>query len=134
MTIEHIAIWVNDLEKMQQFYVAFFNGVTNQLYHNAGKQFSSYFIQFEDGARLELMHRPDIAALIHAGEQKLGYAHLAFGAISKKEVDEKCKQLQAAGFTILSGPRKTGDGYYEFETLDPENNRIEVSAIWREDD
>jgi lactoylglutathione lyase len=45
-----------------------------------------------------------------------------------QEVDEKAVQLQSGGFKILRGPRKTGDGYYEFETLDPDDNRIEVTT------
>ena len=32
------------------------------------------------------------------------------------------------GFRILEGPRRTGDGYYEFVTLDPDLNRIEVTT------
>jgi lactoylglutathione lyase len=48
------------------------------------------------------------------------------------EVDEKARALQLAGFPILRGPRKTGDGYYEFETLDPDRNRLEVCTVWRE--
>jgi lactoylglutathione lyase len=56
--------------------------------------------------------------------------HLAFGANSMAEVDQKAIALKVAGFPILSGPRKTDDGYYEFETLDPDNNRLEVTCIY----
>ena len=98
------------------------------------KQFQSYFLSFESGARLELMTRPDIPANANDSitAQYLGIIHLAFGVETMTEVDQKAEELRAAGFPILSGPRKTGDGYYEFETLDPDNNRLEVTALYQE--
>ena len=60
MKIEHIAIWVKDIEKVCEFYRKYFGGVVQPLYHNPTKQFTSRFVNFEGGARLEVMHRPDI--------------------------------------------------------------------------
>ena len=60
MKIEHVAIWVKDIDKVCEFYRKYFDGVVQPLYHNPAKQFTSRFINFEDGARLEVMHRPDI--------------------------------------------------------------------------
>lgn len=131
MTLEHVAIWTRDLEKLKKFYVKHFDGKPTEKYINPHKQFSSYFIRFQSGARLELMSRPDIAVNLNDSVEKqyLGIIHLAFGVDSMEEVDRKAEELRAAGFQILSGPRKTGDGYYEFETLDPDNNRIEVTTL-----
>lgn len=132
MTLEHAAIWTLQLETLRDFYVRYFNGSSNQKYVNPAKGFESYFIRFEGGARLELMYRPGIPAnqndLVQA--QHLGLIHLAFGVDTMAEVDQKAEEMRSAGFPILSGPRKTGDGYYEFETLDPDGNRLEVSAAW----
>jgi lactoylglutathione lyase len=132
MTLEHVAIWTNQLEKLKEYYVKYFQGNPNNKYTNSSKDFHSYFLSFASGARLELMTIPDIPGNPNNTMQKqhLGIIHLAFGVDTIEEVEEKAKQLQAAGFPILSGPRKTGDGYYEFETLDPDNNRIEVTAIY----
>lgn len=132
MIIEHIAIWAKDLEKLKDFYCRYFNGKGGEKYINEKKHFQSYFITFESGSRLELMHRPDISATSNdsPGKQHLGIAHLAFGVATMKEVDDMAVLLARAGRPILSGPRKTGDGYYEFETLDPENNRLEVSTLY----
>ena len=130
MKIGHVAIWTNKLEPLKDYYVKFFNGSSNNKYSNPSKNFESYFISFESGAQLELMSRPDILdndSENHT-EQHLGLAHLAFEVANKKMVDEKAKELQNAGFPILSGPRITGDGYYEFETLDPDGNRVEVTC------
>lgn len=133
MTLEHVAIWTNNLERLKNFYVRYFSGIPNEKYVNPHKQFSSYFIRFKSGARLELMSRPDIPANTNDSVEKqyLGIIHLAFGVETMEDVDRKAEELRKAGFVILSGPRKTGDGYYEFETLDPDNNRIEVTTIFR---
>lgn len=131
MTLEHVAIWTQNLEQLKDFYVKYFGGLPNKKYVNPQKQFSSYFIRFKSGARLELMSRPDIPPNANDSVEKqyLGIIHLAFGVDTMDEVDRKAEELEKAGFQILSGPRKTGDGYYEFETLDPDNNRIEVTTI-----
>lgn len=132
MTLEHVAIWTNKLEELKDFYVQFFGGVTNLKYTNEAKQFQSYFLTFKSGARLELMSMPDIPenANDRITRQHTGIIHLAFGVETMEEVDQKARQLKTAGFPILSGPRKTGDGYYEFETLDPDDNRLEVTCIY----
>ena len=130
MTLEHIAIWTDNLELLKEFYVKYFGGTSNEKYSNDKNKFSSYFISFDSGARLEIMIRPGIPENTNdrVNAQHKGIIHLAFGADTKHDVDLKAKQLEADGFKILSGPRKTGDGYYEFETLDPDNNRIEVTT------
>jgi lactoylglutathione lyase len=132
MILEHVAIWTDQLEKLREFYIKYFSGVSNVKYVNEKKGFESYFIHFQSGARLELMSRPGIPVnLNNPRDQYKGIIHLAFGLATMDEVDEKCKELRAAGFPILSGPRRTGDGYYEFETMDPDNNRLEVCTVYR---
>ncbi|WP_373550077.1 VOC family protein [Haliscomenobacter sp.] len=133
MIIEHLAIWTQNLETLKDYYIQYFGAQPNDKYTNVQKQFQSYFLSFASGARLELMSRPDIPANANdpVKAQYLGLIHFAFGVDTMAEVDQKVAELRAAGFPILSGPRKTGDGYYEFETLDPDNNRIEVSTLYR---
>lgn len=132
MTLEHVAIWTNQLETLKDYYIKYFQGTPNDKYTNAKKDFHSYFLSFSSGTRLELMTMPGIPGNKNDTVQKqhMGIIHLAFGVATIQEVEEKARQLQADGFPILSGPRKTGDGYYEFETLDPDNNRIEVTALY----
>jgi lactoylglutathione lyase len=133
MTLEHAAIWTKQPDLLRDFYVRYFNGVSNNKYVNAVKGFESYFIRFDGGARLEIMSRPDIPENRNDTRQAqhLGLIHLAFGVDTMAEVDRKAEEMRDAGFPILSGPRKTGDGYYEFETLDPDGNRLEVSTEWK---
>jgi len=135
MTLEHVAIWTHQLEALKDFYMEYFGGKPNEKYINPQKQFESYFLSFESGARLEIMRKPSIPENQNdtVQAQHMGIIHLAFGVETMAEVDAKAVELQAAGFPILSGPRKTGDGYYEFETLDPDNNRLEVTSIWQEE-
>jgi lactoylglutathione lyase len=133
MTLEHIAIWTNKLEELKDYYVKYFDGTSNEKYTNEAKQFHSYFLSFQSGARLEIMSMPNIPDNKNDNiiMQHKGIIHLAFGVDSIKEVDKKASQLRANGFPILSGPRMTGDGYYEFETLDPDNNRLEVTCVFK---
>ena len=130
MTLEHVAIWTDNLEALKDFYCKYFEGAPNARYTNEKKGFQSYFLAFKSGARLELMTRPNVPANANdtVTAQHKGLIHLAFGVDTKQQVDDKAKQLEKDGFKILSGPRRTGDGYYEFETLDPDNNRLEVTT------
>jgi lactoylglutathione lyase len=135
MTLDHVAIWTTQLESLRDFYVKYFGAVANSRYTNESKQFHSYFLTFKSGARLELMSMPGIPCNTNDTivKQHLGIIHLAFGVDIIEEVDQRAVELKAAGFPILSGPRKTGDGYYEFETLDPDNNRLEVTCVYPKD-
>lgn len=126
MRIEHIAIWTMDLEKMKNFYLQFFELKCNEKYYNAQKKFSSYFLSFESGTRIELMHCPDIAELIDK-TQKLGFAHFAISVGSKQKVDLLTEQIRENGYKVIGEPRTTGDGYYESVILDPEGNQIEIT-------
>jgi lactoylglutathione lyase len=132
MVIDHVAIWTTHLEQLKDFYIKYFDGNANDKYLNKEKQFESYFITFESGTRLELMQMPGIPENLNdrVGKQHQGIIHLSFGVSSMDEVTNKADQMEKDGYKILRGPRKTGDGYFEFETLDPDNNRIEVSAIF----
>jgi lactoylglutathione lyase len=130
MTLEHVAIWTDNLERLKAYYIKYFQAVSNNKYTNTNKGFESYFLSFQSGARLEIMSMPGIPGNLNdtVKAQHKGIIHLAFGVDTIEEVNTKAKELQQDGFPILSGPRKTGDGYYEFETLDPDNNRLEVTA------
>ncbi len=128
MKIEHLAIWVNDLEGMKSFYEKYFLAQAGAKYHNPQKQFNSYFLSFKTGCRLELMHRPDISANQNSRiDQHQGIIHFAVSVGSKKKVDELTETLRGDGFAILGEPRTTGDGYYESVVFDPEQNRIEIT-------
>ena len=126
MKIEHIALYVNDLEKARDFFVKYLNGTSNAGYHNPKTDFRSYFISFEDGARLELMHKPEMSD----NEKHLnrtGYAHVAFSLGSKEKVDSLTAKLKSDGYEVISGPRTTGDGYNESCIVAIEGNQIELT-------
>ncbi|MFV1449035.1 VOC family protein [Maribacter sp. HS] len=127
MRIEHIAIWVSDVEAMRKFYEKYFNAVSGERYHNPSKNFTSYFLSFDDGARLEIMHKPEIDPTSNMNVTYTGYAHLAISVGSKKRVNTLTEELRKDGFTIAGEPRTTGDGYYESVILDPEGNQIEIT-------
>ena len=127
MRIEHAALYVRDLERAKAFFEAWFQAKSGGKYCNPKTGFQSYFLSFSDGARLELMTAPN---LVDADQPsaRAGYAHLAFSTGSRERVDELTARLQEAGYSVMSGPRTTGDGYYESCILDGEGNRIEITA------
>ena len=132
MKLEHIAIWTNQLDILRGYYEQFFGGKANGKYINPTTGFESYFLSFDSGARLEIMSKPHVPNNLNdtIGKQHLGLIHFAFEVGTMREVEDKAIELQNKGFQILRGPRKTGDGYYEFETLDPDNNRLEVQTLF----
>lgn len=126
MRIEHIAMYVKDLEKAKDFFVRYFHAAANEGYHNPKTNFRSYFLSFDDGARLEIMNRPD---MLDSEKQLMqtGYIHIAFRLGSKAAVDELTQLLKKDGYPVVSGPRITGDGYYESCILGIEGNQIEIT-------
>ena len=126
MLIEHIAMYVNDLEKAREFFVEFFGAVSNEGYHNVKTGFRSYFLSFENGARLEIMNRSELQE-DERGVHRTGYAHIAFRLGSKQAVDALSERLQQNGYPVVSGPRTTGDGYYESCIIGIEGNQIEIT-------
>ena len=127
MRIEHLAIWVSDLELMRRFYETYFGATSGEKYHNPKKNFTSYFLSFDTGSRLELMQKPGITAIENRVIEYLGISHFAISVGSKEKVDTLTEQLRTEGFVVAGNPRITGDGYYESVILDPEKNRIEIT-------
>ncbi|HRW22198.1 MAG TPA: VOC family protein [Bacteroidales bacterium] len=127
MKIGHIAIWVNDLEKMKEFYIKYFHVSCNTKYENKIKNFSSYFLSFNDGAKIEIMHRPDITEPSETKGLINGLAHLAISVGSTEKVTEITERLRNDNYKIVSEPRFTGDGFFESVVLDPELNYIEIT-------
>ena len=127
MKIEHVAMYVTDLERVKDFFITYFGAVSNDGYHNKKTGFRSYFLSFDDGARLELMNRPDMENS-EKEQARTGLIHIAFSVGSIEQVDALTAKLNAEGFQVLSGPRTTGDGYYESCVVDIEGNQIEITV------
>jgi lactoylglutathione lyase len=127
MKIEDIAMYVCDLEEAKDFFMKYFGAVSNKRYHNPKTGFQSYFLSFEDGSRLEIMSKPE---LTDSGDllNRFGYAHMAFSVGSKEQVDALTMRLKDDGYAVFSGPRTTGDGYYESCILGFEGNLIEITV------
>lgn len=126
MRIEHIAMYVSDLEGARDFFVRYFDAVPNEGYHNRKTDFRSYFLRFDDGSRLEIMNRPGV----EEGEKSLrtGYAHIAFSVGSAEAVDALTERMKRDGYEVVSGPRITGDGFYESCIVGVEGNVIEITV------
>jgi lactoylglutathione lyase len=129
MKLDHVAIWAVDLELVRAFYEKYFDARSNPRYENERQRFTSYFLTFPGGGRLELMHRPDIQRIPDSPSSRefIGYAHRGVEVGSRAGVDSLTRRLQSDGFPLLDGPRQTGDGYYESMVADPEGNRIVIA-------
>jgi len=127
MRIEHVAMYVNHLEPARDFFVRFLGGTAGSLYHNPRTGFRSCFISFDSGARLEIMTRPDLQDP-EKTLNRTGLVHLAFSTGSREQVDAMTRMLKDEGYEVVSGPRTTGDGYYESCILVIEGNQIEITV------
>lgn len=127
MRIDHIAIWTPDLERLRNFYQKYFELQCNDKYKNKSKGFSSYFLSFEKGARIEIMHRHNCKESNESQALNYGFTHMAFSIGGKNKVDCLTEKLRSDGFQVVGEPRTTGDGYYESVVLDPDGNQIEIT-------
>ena len=129
MRLEHIALWTDDLERCCQFYQTYFGAVAGTRYSNPAKGFESCFLSFDSGARIEVMRTTRLAPTTSEPRaQRMGWTHIAISVGSEAQVNELTHRLQHAGFPVVDGPRRTGDGYYESVVLDPDGNRIEITV------
>ena len=126
MKIEHIAMYVDDLIGAKNFFEKYFGAQSNTGYHNKNTDFKSYFLTFDDGARLEIMNKPQMNNIKKTLNQT-GFIHIAFSVGSKEKVDKLTIQLKEDGYDVVSGPRTTGDGYYESCIVGFEGNQIEIT-------
>ncbi len=127
MKLEHVAMYVEDLERAKDFFVKYFDAKPNNKYHNPKTGLSTYFLSFDDGSRLEIMNRPDMIKAVNEPFRQ-GFIHIAFCVGSKEKVDGLTQRLSDDGYKIFSNPRTSGDGYYESCIVDIENNLIEIIA------
>lgn len=127
MRVDHVAIYVADLDTAREFFVKYFGAVSGDMYRNAATGFRSYFLSLGDGARIELMTRPGLSVPLQNNYAR-GYAHIALSVGSKEAVDRLTERLRADGYTVSSGPRTTGDGYYESCIAGPEGIAIEITT------
>lgn len=126
MKLTHVALWTTRLEELRAFYETYFGGTSGEKYVNPAKGFESYFIRFDDGTALEIMH--STAVRERTEKTMTGWCHVAFDAGSRDEVDTLTERLRKDGYCVVSEPRTTGDGYYESTVADPDGNRVEIVA------
>ena len=128
MRIDHIALFCRDLVAMRQFFLDYFEAVSNEQYHNPRTGLRTYILSFTEGStRLELMQRPDVADA-DPSVAAIGFIHVSFAVGSKRGVDLLTRRLADDGYPVVSGPRTTGDGYYESCILGPEGIQIEITV------
>lgn len=129
MQIAHVALWTDDLERSTRFYGRYFGATVTPRYVNESKGFESRFLVLDGVARIEVMRTSRLEPISHAaGAERMGLTHLAISVGTEAAVAELTERLRADGFPIIDEPRRTGDGYYESVVLDPDGNRLEITA------
>ena len=128
MNIEHVAIYVNNLEIEKEFFVKYFGATASEKYTNFRNDFSSYFLVLDNDTRLEIMHRQSMIDPKKA-KYRSGYHHIAISVGDKNDVNNLTRQMEDDGIVIIKEPRATGDGYYASVVADPEGNEIEILAM-----
>lgn len=126
MKLDHVALYVKDLENVRTFFMRYFNAVSNEMYHNPKTGLKTYFLSFPDGGRLEIMSRPDRVE-DDRNALRTGFIHISFSVGGRERVDCLTECLRSDGLRITDGPRTTGDGYYESCVEGPEGNLIEIT-------
>lgn len=126
MRLDHVALYVRDLDAVKDFFVKYFATTSNEKYQNPISGFQSYYICFESGCRIELMSKPRMTDQ-PKDPNRTGYNHIAISLGSKEAVDEQTQRLKNDGYTVFSGPRTTGDGYYESCIVAAEDILIELT-------
>ncbi len=119
-------MYVDDLEGARAFFMKYFGARSGGMYHNPRTGLRTYFLTFDGGARLEVMSRPGLAAAVGSAP-RVGYAHLAMSVGGKEAVDGLTERLRADGYSVVSGPRTTGDSYYESCVEGPEGCLVEIT-------
>lgn len=128
MRLEHLAIWVHDLEKVKEFYIKYFEMNCSEKYINNKKNYSSYFLSFEGAStRIEIMIRPDIKDMAGKHSVSFGLTHFSISVGDKNKVDKLTEELRSDGYKIVGETRTTGDGYYESVVEDSEGNWVEIT-------
>ena len=126
MKIDHVAVYVADLEGARAFFMKYFDAKSNEMYHNPRTGLKTYFLSFGGSARLEIMSRPGFGAA-HVGAPGIGYAHMSLSVGGKEAVDALTERLRADGFKVVDGPRTTGDGCYESSVAGAEGILLEIT-------
>jgi lactoylglutathione lyase len=127
--LHHVALWASDLDAVCRFYSEYFGAEIGPQYENQAKGFASRFLRFATGAQLEIMKTTTVSPVaVQHGAERMGLTHIAISVGSEEAVNNLTSLLRQAGVTVVSGPRRTGDGYYESVVLDPEGNRVEIAA------
>ena len=126
MKIAHVALWTNDLDRASDFYRDVFGAEIGEIYESERTQgFRSRFARLPEGPAIELMHLPTLAPHATNGP-RVGWAHIAISLGTEDAVIAVASRMESNG-TLVSGPRWTGDGYFEAVVSDPDGNLVEVT-------
>lgn len=124
--IAHVALWTPDLDASAAFWARHFAAEIGEEYVSRNRPgFRSRFVRLGEGPTIELMTGPWLAGLPADPAERTGWAHLAIALGSEDAVRAAAERLAAEG-VLVSGPRRTGDGFFEAVVRSPEGALVEI--------
>ena len=127
MRLAHTALWTRDLDAAVAFWSKYFDATAGEPYHSKRRAgFISRFLTLRgEGAQIELMTGPWVKRA--DADERTGWDHIAISVGDAGKVDALAAQCAQDG-CLVSGPRMTGDGFYEAVIAMPDGTRIEITS------
>jgi lactoylglutathione lyase len=127
MNVAHVALWTSDLDRASDFYRDAFGAEVGPTYHSERRPgFLSRFARLATGPSIELMSLPNLEPQT-SDAPRIGWAHIAISLGTEDAVIGLATRMKLEG-ALISGPRWTGDGYFEAVISDPDGNLVEVTV------
>jgi lactoylglutathione lyase len=130
MKLAHVALWTRDLDAAAAFWQNYFDAEVGEEYHSKRRVgFVSRFVRLpgSDG-EIEIMSGPWIEESQYS--EMVGWDHIAVSLGDAAAVDALASRCKDDGI-LISGPRTTGDGYYEAVIAMPDGTRVEITSFTR---
>jgi lactoylglutathione lyase len=126
MRIAHIALWTRDLDMAAKFFETYFDATIGNPYHSKNRVgFVSRFVRLPGGdVQIELMTGPWVA---DASGESVGWDHVAIALGSERAVLALAERCKVDG-CLKSGPRWTGDGFFEAVVVMPDGSPVEITV------
>ena len=107
MKISNVGIFVKDLEGAKNFFIDYFGAEVHAVYNEEENKYYSYIMKMGDGAKLELMTKPEIVDE-KKDPNRTGFVHICVKVDSREKLDEIIAKIKADGYHIFYEPATTG--------------------------
>ena len=107
MKISNVGIFVKDLEGAKNFFINYFGAEVHAVYNEEENRYYSYIMKMGEGAKLELMTKPEIVDE-KKDPNRTGFVHICVKVDSREKLDEIIAKIKADGYHIFYEPATNG--------------------------